>query len=105
MGDLNYPLVSDLKREISQKYGVLSEEGVALRGLFIIDKEVRPDACTAHPTSCNRVPEPSLQAASFLYSDAAYLRTTCAMRGIWHHLPVHAVRLCCWPVHPCWECV
>ena len=41
MGDLNYPLVSDLKREISQKYGVLSEEGVALRGLFIIDKEVR----------------------------------------------------------------
>ena len=41
MGDLNYPLVSDLKREISTKYGVLSEEGVALRGLFIIDKEVR----------------------------------------------------------------
>ena len=41
MGDLNYPLVSDLKREISVKYGVLSEEGVALRGLFIIDKEVR----------------------------------------------------------------
>ncbi len=42
MGDLNYPLVSDLKREISVKYGVLSEEGVALRGLFIIDKEARP---------------------------------------------------------------
>ena len=41
VGDLNYPLVSDLKREISVKYGVLSEEGVALRGLFIIDKEVR----------------------------------------------------------------
>ena len=41
MGDLNYPLVSDLKREISVKYGVLSEEGVALRGLFIIDKEAR----------------------------------------------------------------
>ena len=34
VGDLNYPLVSDLKREISVKYGVLSEEGVALRGLF-----------------------------------------------------------------------
>jgi len=31
--------VSDLKREISEAYGVLSEEGVALRGLFIIDKE------------------------------------------------------------------
>ena len=41
MGDLAYPLVSDLKREISQKYQVLNPDGVALRGLFIIDKEVR----------------------------------------------------------------
>ena len=38
MGDLKYPLVSDLKREISEAYGVLSPDGVALRGLFIIDK-------------------------------------------------------------------
>ena len=42
MGDLNYPLVSDLKREISLKYGVLSEDGVALRGLFIIDPKAPP---------------------------------------------------------------
>ena len=40
MGDLAYPLVSDLKREISSKYYVLTRDGVALRGLFIIDKEV-----------------------------------------------------------------
>ena len=40
MGDLKYPLVSDLKREISTKYQVLTPDGVALRGLFIIDKEV-----------------------------------------------------------------
>lgn len=39
LGDLNYPLVSDLKKEIAEKYGVLSEDGVALRGLFIIDKQ------------------------------------------------------------------
>jgi peroxiredoxin (alkyl hydroperoxide reductase subunit C) len=39
VGDLKYPLVSDLKKEISEAYGVLTEEGVALRGLFIIDKE------------------------------------------------------------------
>ena len=32
--------VSDLKREISVKYNVLSEDGVALRGLFLIDREV-----------------------------------------------------------------
>jgi peroxiredoxin (alkyl hydroperoxide reductase subunit C) len=39
LGDLAYPLVSDLKREVSEAYGVLSDEGVALRGLYIIDKE------------------------------------------------------------------
>src|SRR6476646_4286893 len=39
LGDLNYPLISDLKKEISAAYQVLTEEGVALRGLFIIDKE------------------------------------------------------------------
>ena len=42
VGDLAYPLVSDLKREISSKYYVLTQDGVALRGLFIIDKEVSP---------------------------------------------------------------
>lgn len=40
VGDLNIPLVSDIKKEISSAYNVLDPEaGVALRGLFIIDKE------------------------------------------------------------------
>ncbi|KAK9821599.1 hypothetical protein WJX81_003971 [Elliptochloris bilobata] len=39
VGDLKYPLVSDLKREITTRYNVLTPDGVALRGLFIIDKE------------------------------------------------------------------
>jgi peroxiredoxin (alkyl hydroperoxide reductase subunit C) len=40
VGDLNYPLISDLKKEISTAYNVLDPEaGVALRGLFIIDRE------------------------------------------------------------------
>ncbi len=39
LGDINYPLVSDLKREISTAYNVLDPElGAALRGLFIIDR-------------------------------------------------------------------
>ncbi|MCG9892087.1 MAG: peroxiredoxin [Thermosynechococcaceae cyanobacterium MS004] len=39
VGDLAYPLVADLKKEISAAYNVLDPEaGVALRGLFIIDK-------------------------------------------------------------------
>ncbi len=40
IGDVQYPLVSDLDKSISRKYGVLLEKpGIALRGLFLIDKE------------------------------------------------------------------
>ncbi|MGK7939264.1 MAG: peroxiredoxin [Crocosphaera sp.] len=40
VGDIAYPLVSDLKKEISTAYNVLDpESGVSLRGLFIVDKE------------------------------------------------------------------
>jgi peroxiredoxin (alkyl hydroperoxide reductase subunit C) len=40
VGDLNYPLVSDIKKDISKAYNVLDPEaGIALRGLFLIDKE------------------------------------------------------------------
>lgn len=39
IGEVNYPLVSDLDKAISRSYGVLIEKpGIALRGLFIIDK-------------------------------------------------------------------
>jgi peroxiredoxin 2/4 len=40
IGDLAYPLVADIKKEISAAYNVLDPDaGIALRGLFIIDKE------------------------------------------------------------------
>jgi peroxiredoxin 2/4 len=40
LGDLNYPLAADTNHAISREYGVLiEEEGVALRGLFIISPE------------------------------------------------------------------
>jgi len=39
-GTLGFPLLSDIRREASDAYGVLLEdEGVALRGTFIIDPE------------------------------------------------------------------
>jgi peroxiredoxin (alkyl hydroperoxide reductase subunit C) len=38
IGPVQYPLVSDLKKEIASSYGVLFEKaGVAFRGLFLID--------------------------------------------------------------------
>lgn len=40
IGEVTYPLVADLDKSISRKYGVLLESpGIALRGLFIIDPE------------------------------------------------------------------
>jgi len=40
LGDLNYPLISDVTKSISKSFGVLiHDQGIALRGLFIIDKE------------------------------------------------------------------
>jgi peroxiredoxin (alkyl hydroperoxide reductase subunit C) len=39
IGPIRFPLVSDLKKEISRSYEVLFEDEVALRGLFLIDKE------------------------------------------------------------------
>ncbi len=50
LGDIDYPLVADLKKEISTAYNVLDDnEGVALRGLFIID----PDGVIMHSTINN----------------------------------------------------
>ena len=39
IGNIQFPLVADLKKEISRDYGVLFDQSVALRGLFLIDKE------------------------------------------------------------------
>ena len=37
LGEIRYPLLSDLSREAACKYGVLLKGGVAARGVFVID--------------------------------------------------------------------
>ncbi|MCP4547713.1 MAG: peroxiredoxin [bacterium] len=39
IGQIRFPLVADLSKQISRDYGVLFGDSVALRGLFLIDKE------------------------------------------------------------------
>ncbi|MBI2569603.1 MAG: peroxiredoxin [Candidatus Schekmanbacteria bacterium] len=40
IGDIRYPLIADVTKSIARSYGVLLEEaGIALRGLFLIDRE------------------------------------------------------------------
>lgn len=37
IGNVQYPLVADISKEIARNYGVLFDNAVALRGLFLID--------------------------------------------------------------------
>jgi peroxiredoxin (alkyl hydroperoxide reductase subunit C) len=39
LGEIQYPLVADLKKQIARDYDVLVNDSVALRGLFLIDRE------------------------------------------------------------------
>jgi peroxiredoxin (alkyl hydroperoxide reductase subunit C) len=39
IGNIQYPLVADISKSISRDFGVLHDESVALRGLFLIDRE------------------------------------------------------------------
>ena len=39
IGDIKYPLLADLDKEIGKAYDVLLPDGICLRGLFLIDKE------------------------------------------------------------------
>jgi alkyl hydroperoxide reductase subunit AhpC len=52
LGSVNIPLLSDKNHKISKNYGVLiDDEGIALRGLFIIDpKGVVRQVCPPPPT-------------------------------------------------------
>ncbi len=39
IGNIQYPLVADLSKSISRDYSVLFNDAIALRGLFLIDKD------------------------------------------------------------------
>lgn len=40
LGELGFPLASDINKEVSRRYGILLEDkGISLRGTFIIDPE------------------------------------------------------------------
>ena len=39
IGAIEYPLIADLNKTIAREYGVLLNDSIALRGLFLIDKE------------------------------------------------------------------
>jgi alkyl hydroperoxide reductase subunit AhpC len=37
LGPIDIPLIADINKEVSAKYGVLNDAGISFRGTFIID--------------------------------------------------------------------
>ena len=54
LGNLNYPLISDLSQTITRDYKLLTQDGLALPGVFIIDKEGIIQYYTVNNLLCSR---------------------------------------------------
>ena len=66
---LKYPLGSDITKEVSHDYGVLVEdEGIALRGLFIIDPEGILQYAVVHNLNIGRSVDETLRVLEALQS-------------------------------------
>lgn len=69
LGELNYPLLSDITKRISRDYGVLLEEqGIATRGTFIIDAEGTLQYIALHNLNVGRNVDELLRVLSGLKS-------------------------------------
>lgn len=69
LGKIEYPLASDITKEVSRNYGVLiEEEGIALRGLFIITPEGNIGYSVVHDLNIGRSVDETLRVLSALQS-------------------------------------
>jgi peroxiredoxin 2/4 len=78
LGDVNYPLVSDLKKEISIAYNVLDPNlGAALRGLFIIDRAGILQYATVNNLSFGRSVDETLRVLKAIQHVQAHPQEVC----------------------------
>lgn len=83
IGDIKYPLVSDIKKEISIAYDVLDDEsGVALRGLFIIDPDGIIQYSTVNNLSFGRSVEETLRTLKAIQYVQSHVAEVCPVD--WH---------------------
>ena len=61
IGSLGFPLLSDLTKDVSYDYGVLHDEGMSLRGAFIIDPDGVLQSMTVNNLAVGRNPEEILR--------------------------------------------
>jgi peroxiredoxin 2/4 len=69
LGQLNFPLAADITKQVSRDYGVLiEEEGIALRGLFIINPEGELQYQVVHHNNVGRSVEETYRVLEALQS-------------------------------------
>lgn len=61
IGDIQFPLVQDLNKEISKSYGILFGGSVALRGLFLVDPTGTVRHCVINDLPLGRNVEEALR--------------------------------------------
>ena len=67
LGQINFPIASDFTKKVASDYGVLvEEEGLALRGLFIIDPEGSVRYSVIHDLNIGRSVDETLRVLSAL---------------------------------------
>jgi alkyl hydroperoxide reductase subunit AhpC len=68
--DLPFPMLADIKRELSQAFGILDkQEGVALRATFIVDPEGTIRFVSVNDLSVGRNPQEVLRVLDALQTD------------------------------------
>jgi peroxiredoxin 2/4 len=72
IGPIRFPLVADLKKQISRDYGVLFDDEVALRGLFLIDKEGRVRHATINDLPLGRSVDEAMRVLDALQHHEKY---------------------------------
>lgn len=71
LGEICYPMLSDITKTTSRRYGVLLEdEGIALRGLFIIDPEGTVQYEVVHGTDVGRSVDETLRVLQALQTES-----------------------------------
>lgn len=61
LGEVNFPIIADLNKNVARSYEVLNEGGIALRGLFLIDDKDVIQHATINNLSVGRNVEEALR--------------------------------------------
>ncbi|MFZ5351145.1 MAG: peroxiredoxin [Bacillota bacterium] len=62
LGNVSFPIASDITRSVSREYGILiEEEGISLRGLFIIDPSGNVKYSVVHDLNVGRSVDETLR--------------------------------------------